>query len=73
MERRDIIRTEPQQQQIEKTVDDRLAKLAEEFARFAKAKDITPKPSSLTLDDVRSPTHTESITMEFKEIDGTNT
>ena len=50
MERRDIIRSEPQQKQIEKTVDDRLAKLAEEFTRFAKAKDITPKPERLTVD-----------------------
>ena len=58
MDRRDVIRSAPQQQQIEKTVDDRLAKLAEEFARFAKAKDITPKP--------------EAITVEIKEIDGTN-
>lgn len=50
MDRREILRKQPQQQQIEKTVDDRLAKLAEEFARFAKAKDITPKAELLTVD-----------------------
>ena len=32
------------QKQIEQAVDDRLAKLAAEFARFAQAKDVTPAP-----------------------------
>ena len=50
MDRRDLLSKQPQQQQIEKTIDDRLAKLAEEFARFAKAKDITPKREILTVD-----------------------
>ena len=42
----DIIDDKPMQEQIEKTVDDRLAKLAEQFRAFAKPKekDITPKP-----------------------------
>ena len=46
LERRDVIEAKPQQEQIEKTVDDRLAKLAEQFRAFAKPqeKDITPKP-----------------------------
>jgi hypothetical protein len=52
MDRREMLRKQPQQEQIEKTVDDRLAKLADEFARFAKAKDVTPKPEALTLDIV---------------------
>jgi hypothetical protein len=34
----------PVQQQIENTVNDRLAKLAEEFAKFAQAKQIEAKP-----------------------------
>ena len=50
MDKREMLREQPQQQQIEKTVDDRLAKLAEEFTRFAKAKDITPKPEQITID-----------------------
>lgn len=50
MDKREMLAKKPQQEQIEKTVDDRLAKLAEEFARFAKAKDITPKPEQLTVD-----------------------
>ena len=46
MARKDIIDDKPMQEQIEKTVDDRLAKLAEQFRAFAKPKekDITPKP-----------------------------
>ena len=46
LERKDIIESKPQQEQIEKTVDDRLAKLAEQFRAFAKPKekDITPQP-----------------------------
>jgi hypothetical protein len=46
MTRRDILEEKPAQQQIEKTVDDRLAKLAEQFKAFAKPKekDITPQP-----------------------------
>ena len=46
LERKDIIETKPQQEQIERTVDDRLAKLAEQFKAFAKPKekDITPQP-----------------------------
>jgi len=46
LERRDVIEAKPVQEQIEKTVDDRLAKLAEQFRSFAKPKekDITPKP-----------------------------
>lgn len=46
LERRDVIESKPQQEQIEKTVDDRLAKLAEQFRQFSKPKekDITPKP-----------------------------
>jgi hypothetical protein len=46
LERRDIIESKPVQEQIEKTVDDRLAKLAEQFRSFAKPKekDITPAP-----------------------------
>jgi hypothetical protein len=54
MDRREMLRKQPQQEQIEKTVDDRLAKLADEFARFAKAKDVTPKPEALTLDIIES-------------------
>jgi hypothetical protein len=44
--RQDIIQDKPVQQQIERTVDDRLAKLAEQFKAFAKPKekDITPQP-----------------------------
>ena len=51
LERRDVIESKPMQEQIEKTVDDRLAKLAEQFKSFAgksREKDITPKP--LTID-----------------------
>jgi len=46
LERKDVIESKPQQEQIEKTVDDRLAKLAEQFKAFAKPKekDITPSP-----------------------------
>jgi hypothetical protein len=46
LERKDIIEDKPMQEQIEKTVDDRLAKLAEQFRAFAKPKekDITPQP-----------------------------
>jgi len=46
LERQDVIETKPVQEQIEKTVDDRLAKLAEQFRAFAKPKekDITPQP-----------------------------
>lgn len=54
MDRREVLRKQPQQEQIEKTVDDRLAKLAEEFSRFAKAKDITPKQEALTVDIIES-------------------
>lgn len=50
LDRRETLRKIPQKQEIENTVDDRLAKLAEEFARFAKAKDITPKPEQITVD-----------------------
>ena len=46
--RKDIIEDKPIQEQIERTVDDRLAKLAEQFRAFAKPKttekDITPQP-----------------------------
>lgn len=46
LERKDIIEAKPMQEQIEKTVDDRLAKLAEQFRQFSKPKekDITPAP-----------------------------
>ena len=46
LDRKDVIESKPQQEMIEKTVDDRLAKLAEQFRAFAKPqeKDITPKP-----------------------------
>ena len=46
MARKEIIEAKPQQEQIERTVDDRLAKLAEQFRAFAKPKekDITPQP-----------------------------
>ena len=46
LQRKDIIEDKPMQAQIEKTVDDRLAKLAEQFKAFAKPqeKDITPRP-----------------------------
>ena len=46
LERKDVIETKPVQEQIEKTVDARLAALAEQFKAFAKPKekDITPKP-----------------------------
>lgn len=46
LERKDLIESKPQQEQIEKTVDARLAALAEQFKQFAKPKekDITPKP-----------------------------
>lgn len=44
--RQDILEEKPIKKEIEKTVDDRLAKLAEQFKAFAKQpeKDITPKP-----------------------------
>lgn len=38
LERKDIIEDKPEKAQLEKTVDDRLAKLAAEFAKFAGAK-----------------------------------
>jgi hypothetical protein len=52
MDRREILRQQPMQEQIEKTVDDRLAKLADEFARFAKAKDVTPKPKVIEHEEI---------------------
>jgi len=51
MNRSDIIEEKPIQQQIEKTVDDRLAKLAEDFKRFATAKEV--KSEHLTIDMVK--------------------
>jgi len=44
MERKDIVEDKPLKEQIEKTVDDRLAKLAEEFAKFSKVKPALPDP-----------------------------
>jgi len=44
MERKDIVEDKPLKEQIEKTVDDRLAKLAEEFAKFSKVKPMLPDP-----------------------------
>jgi len=52
MDRREILKKQPVQEQIEKTIDDRLAKLADEFSRFAKAKDITPKPQVIEHEQV---------------------
>jgi hypothetical protein len=52
MDRREILRQQPMQEQIEKTVDDRLAKLADEFARFAKAKDVTPKSKVIEHEEI---------------------
>jgi len=44
MERKDIVEDKPLQEQIEKTVDDRLKKLAEEFANFGRPKKALPDP-----------------------------
>ena len=41
----------PAQQQIEKTIDDRLAKLASEFARFSSAKEVRSTPITVTVED----------------------
>ncbi len=41
------IREKPVAVEVEKTIDARLLKLAEEFSRFARAKDVTPVPLAL--------------------------
>jgi len=45
--KQDKLRAAPEKLEVEKTVDARLLKLAEEFARFAKARDVTPVPSNI--------------------------
>jgi hypothetical protein len=40
--KQDKLRARPEKAELEKTIDDRLAKLAAEFQRFAKARDVTP-------------------------------
>jgi hypothetical protein len=52
MDRREILKKQPVQEQIEKTIDDRLAKLADEFSRFAKAKDVTPQTQVIEHEEV---------------------
>lgn len=41
--KQDKLREKPERAELEKTIDDRLAKLGAEFAKFAKARDITPE------------------------------
>ena len=43
MIRQDKIRERPEKAELEKTIDARLAKLGEEFAKFSKARDVTPE------------------------------
>lgn len=45
--KQDKLRAAPEKLEVEKTVDARLLKLAEEFARFAKARDVTLVPSNI--------------------------
>ena len=46
--RQDKIREAPEQKEIEKTIDARLARLSEEFARFASSKTIDVVPTLIT-------------------------
>ena len=52
--KQDKLRARPEKAELEKTIDDRLAKLAAEFQRFAKARDVTPvvKAIGFPLSDV---------------------
>ena len=43
MTKQEKLRAEPVKLEIEKTIDARLAKLADEFSRFSKATDVTPE------------------------------
>ena len=41
--KQDKLRLEPLKLEVEKTIDARLAKLAEEFSRFSRSRDVTPR------------------------------
>lgn len=52
IDRREKLRSKPEKQEVEKTIDARLAKLADEFTKFAKAKTIEAIPITTTYQDI---------------------